>query len=106
MRDAGMLSICLLTLLCATATIADEQAAGELAAPLCLHAAARPIDTQAVHAAPCVGDWNGDGRLDLLVGEAAGRLRVYLNDGSASAPRLQAGTLVEVDGEAVHVEPG
>jgi len=39
---------------------------------------------------PDLWDWNEDGLLDLVVGEGgsvyAGKLRVYLNQGSAQAP--------------------
>jgi hypothetical protein len=96
----------MLTLLGVAAVWADGGPDGELAAPLCLHAAGKPIDTKAVHAAPCVGDWNGDGRPDLLLGEAAGRLHLYRNAGSLGAPRLVDGGLVEAEGEPVHVPPG
>jgi hypothetical protein len=50
------------------------------------------------YAIPCVGDWNGDGRKDLLVGyQAAGKIALYLNGGLDASPvftisvNLQAG---------------
>src|SRR6185436_4008522 len=36
-------------------------------------------------------DWNGDGRLDLLVADARGWLTVFLNEGARGAPRLGRG---------------
>ncbi len=36
--------------------------------------------------APCLVDWNGDGRADLLVGDGGGYLHLYLNQGAAGSP--------------------
>ena len=50
------------------------------------------------YAIPCVADWNGDGRKDLLVGyQIAGKIALYLNAGTDASPvfttyaNLQAG---------------
>lgn len=43
-------------------------------------------------------DWNGDGLIDLLVGEQTGHLFVWLNRGTATKPVFTAGTFVEADG--------
>jgi hypothetical protein len=43
-------------------------------------------------AAPVVVDWNADGRKDLLVGDGAGRVTLFLNTGTDAAPVLAAGT--------------
>ncbi|GAB4126752.1 MAG: hypothetical protein Fur005_47090 [Roseiflexaceae bacterium] len=40
----------------------------------------------AAGSAPSLGDINGDGRIDLVVGRSDGTLRAYLNTGSATAP--------------------
>src|SRR5918911_2470934 len=66
--------------------------AGELEAPVRLHAAGKPIDTAVGHAAPFVGDFDGDGVKDLLVGQFGdGILWVYRNEGTNDRPRLAAG---------------
>jgi len=57
--------------------------------------AARPLDVGGVafnlgttNAAPCVADWDQDGRADLLLGSADGRV-LFLRDGAkAGAPEL------------------
>lgn len=36
--------------------------------------------------APALADWDGDGDLDLLLGQAHGQVYAYTNDGSAAAP--------------------
>jgi hypothetical protein len=64
----------------------------ELAPPVRIEAAGKPIDTDVGHAAPFVGDFDADGVNDLLVGQfGGGLLWIYRNEGSNSAPRLAAG---------------
>ena len=54
------------------------------------------IDTEIGHAAPFVGDFNGDGLKDLLVGQFGdGHLWIFLNEGSNKEPVLAAGTLFQ-----------
>jgi uncharacterized membrane protein YgcG len=55
----------------------------------------------AEYAVPLVADWNSDGRPDLLVGEQTGgfgKVRVYLNSGTAAAPVYDAWTYVQAAG--------
>jgi hypothetical protein len=64
----------------------------ELMPPVRLEAAGKPIDTAVGHAAPFVGDFDGDGVRDLLVGQFGdGILWVYRNEGTNAAPKLAAG---------------
>jgi hypothetical protein len=64
----------------------------ELAQPVRLQAAGKPIDTAIGHAAPFGGDFDGDGVNDLLVGQFGdGILWIYRNQGTNAQPRLAAG---------------
>jgi hypothetical protein len=64
----------------------------ELAPPVRLEAAGKPIDTDVGHAAPFVYDWDGDGVKDLLVGQfGGGALWIFRNEGTNAAPKLAAG---------------
>jgi hypothetical protein len=69
-----------------------EGPGGELAAPVRIEAAGKPIDTEIGHAAPFVGDFDGDGINDLLVGQfGEGILWIYRNEGTNEQPKLKAG---------------
>jgi hypothetical protein len=63
---------------------------------------------------PALGDLDGDGDLDLVVGEASGELNLFMNEGTAGEPRFvlseegwlgidvgrrSAPTLVDFDGD-------
>src|SRR5262249_36981975 len=64
----------------------------ELEPPVRLQAAGKVIDTDIGHAAPFVGDFDGDGVNDLLVGQfGEGILWVYRNVGTNANPKLAPG---------------
>src|SRR5438034_4865653 len=73
---------------------------GELEAPVPIMAEGQPIDVQREgHAAPFVGDFDGDGVLDLLVGQYhEGRLRIYRNIGTNSNPKFDTYTWFKAGG--------
>jgi hypothetical protein len=64
--------------------------AGELAKPYQLLAGDQPIDIGGIgYAAPFVGDFNMDGRRDLLVGQfKEGKMRIFLNEGTNESPQF------------------
>jgi len=45
-------------------------------------------------AGPCVADWDGDGKLDLILGSGAGDVNWYRNIGTRTEPRLAAPVLL------------
>ena len=64
--------------------------APDLAPPVRVTANGTPIDVErSGHAAPFVGDFDGDGKPDLLVGQFdGGKLRIYRNVGTAKEPKF------------------
>ena len=81
--------------------------AGELKPPVRLEAAGKPIDTEIGHAAPFVGDFDGDGVNDLLVGQFGdGLLWIYRNEGTNEAPKLAAGVKFKDGAEDGRVPTG
>ena len=66
--------------------------APDLAPPVRLEVAGKPIDTNIGHAAPFVCDFDGDEVKDLLVGQFGdGILWIYRNEGTNSQPKLAPG---------------
>jgi hypothetical protein len=64
----------------------------EFAEPVRLAGGGKVIDTDTGHAAPFVGDFDGDGVQDLLVGQfGEGVLWIFRNEGSNAQPKLAAG---------------
>lgn len=65
----------------------------ELSPPVRIEAAGKPIESGSIgHAAPFVGDFDGDGRPDLLVGQfQGGSMTIYRNEGSGREPKLSSG---------------
>ena len=62
---------------------------GTLSKPQLVRVDGEPIDVEVGHAAPLMRDWDGDGTLDLLVGQfGKGFLRVYSNSEKIGTPKL------------------
>jgi hypothetical protein len=81
---------------------------GSLPPPVPVRAGGRPIDVEREgHAAPFVGDFDGDGVLDLLVGQYyEGRLRIYRNIGTNARPKFEGYTWFEAGGAVARVPEG
>jgi hypothetical protein len=66
---------------------ADTLALGERRA---VEVAGRPLIVEDYAAFPALGDLDGDGRMDLLLGDPRGSLKVYRNAGGPGRLRLTA----------------
>ena len=91
---------------------ADEQPAGDLAPPVRIIAADGPVASNTGFASPFAGDFDGDGKFDLLVGQFRqgpyrdAKLRIYRNLGSNSEPRFDGFEWFVAGGEPGTVRSG
>jgi hypothetical protein len=76
--------------------------------PVPIEAGGRPIDVERDgHSAPFLGDFDGDGIKDLLVGQYhEGRLRIYRNSGTEARPRFESFSWFEAGGDIGRVPAG
>ena len=56
-----------------------------------------PCEAKWGYTQPCVADWDGDGRLDIVVNSIWGKVVWYRNIGSKTLPKLEPARPVEVD---------
>ena len=87
-----------------------EKAAGagpKLKQGVKLTAAGEPIDVEVGHLVPCVGDWNSDGKKDLLVGQfKTGAIRLYLNQGTDTEPVFGDFSFLQAGGKQIRLDAG
>jgi hypothetical protein len=71
-----------------------------------LQAGGKPLHVNG-DAGPFACDWDGDGKLDLLVGQYHdGRLRIYRNTGTNAQPKFESYTWFEAGGTIARVPVG
>ncbi len=96
---------CLLASLLVVAPLAHSE--DDLLPPVKIEAAGEPMelgtDFGGGHAAPFVADFDGDGKMDLLVGCFRGKLRIYRNEGSNSNPVFNTYSYFKAGGADVQV---
>lgn len=70
-------------------------------------AGGKPIEIKAGHLVPCVADWNGDGKPDLVLGQyTGGRIRLYLNRGTDAEPFFEKFEFLKAAGRIISLPVG
>ena len=86
---------------------AADPVGNDLAPPVQVHAGGQPINVDMGHAAPFVADLKGDGQMVLLVGQfGQGKLRLYPNIGTRSAPQFDRFEWFQAAGQVVALPAG
>ena len=85
--------------------VAGKGHAPRLKAPRYLTMLDPPIKSGAL-AVPAAGDWDGDGDTDLIVGNTAGYLERFINEGTDAAPRFRRAGYLSDDKGAIRIEAG
>jgi hypothetical protein len=91
-----------------TQAVTPATLAADLAPPVRLTANGKPIDVERNgHSSPCVGDFYGDGKAALLVGQMdGGKVRIYRNEGTAKEPKYGDFEWFKAGGARVSVSSG
>ncbi len=72
-----------------------------------IQANGKDIDVTIGHLVPCVTDWNGDQKKDLIVGQfSKGKICLYLNQGSNDEPVFKDFTEMQADGKPIRLDAG
>ena len=72
-----------------------------------LKADGKVIDVEVGHLVPCVMDWNGDGKRDLIVGQfSKGKIRLYLNHGTDGSPVFKEYSFLHAGGKEISLPAG
>jgi hypothetical protein len=104
MPRVNSISRCALMLLIVAQTTAT---AADLKHPFRLEANGKPIDMTQGNAAPFVVDFDGDGQVDLLLGQRGDcKLRIYRNLGDNIEPRLGPSAWFKAGGEEASLPGG
>lgn len=65
------------------------------------------INVKIGHLAPCVTDWNNDGKKDLVVGLfKEGKIRLYLNHGTDDKPVFKDFENIKAGGKDIRMKSG
>lgn len=82
-----------------------QLASGKFGPPAAVRAGGKPLQLPGGPAAPAVADVNGDGKLDLVLGAADGRVWLYKGRSAAALDLEEGSALFPLPNKATHAAP-
>ena len=86
-----------------TVYLVEQTKKGEYAKPVLVHAGGNPIDNYSISGAN-FEDFDGDGDLDMILGEFVDKLTWIENIGTREKPEYAAPVFIKIDGEILHLD--
>jgi hypothetical protein len=81
-------------------------AAPRFTGPTRIYDGGSPIDV-GYYGAPCIYDWDGDGKKDMIVGQlTGGYIRFYRNVGTDAAPSFSGFSYLSASGSQIRLTNG
>ncbi len=88
------------------ATLTFAHAAPRFVGPTRIYDGSNPL-VVSLYGAPCVYDWNGDGRKDMIIGQfTGGYIRFYPNVGTDAAPLFNGFSYQRASGAQITLPSG
>ncbi|MCP4451991.1 MAG: hypothetical protein GY809_11045 [Planctomycetes bacterium] len=94
-------------LICLTLPLLCPAAEPQFQTGVKIQADGKDIDVRVGHLVPCVTDWNGDQKKDLIVGQfSGGQISLYLNQGSNEKPEFKGLIDMRAGGKPIRLDAG
>jgi hypothetical protein len=102
-----MNKILLCALICLALPLLSPAAGPQFQDGVKIQANGQAIDVPVGHLVPCVTDWNGDQKKDLIIGQfSGGKISLYLNQGSNETPEFKGLIEMLAGGKPIRLDAG
>lgn len=106
-RRITMRKILMCALICLVLPALCSAAVPQFQEGVKIQANGKDIDVRVGHLVPCVTDWNGDQKKDLIVGQFnGGKISLYLNEGTHDKPEFKGAIEMQAGGKPIRLDAG
>ncbi len=94
-------------LMCVTMPLLCSAALPQFQDGVKIQANGKDIDISIGHLVPCVTDWNGDQKKDLIIGQfSRGKISLFLNQGTHEKPEFKGFAEIQAGGKPIRLDAG